>query len=246
MLQRGYIILIIGAALLTSGIIISTLWVGFFVGTFIRENTILNGLSIRSAASVNASIQVMDISRPVSLAIQVEHNDGIPSNTSGGRERGEQQIPNNTLRETIRNPNGIIMTSNEFTKEFFTTFKPDVTGNYTITLDNLGNNPVSIGVFVGNLPFIGANNQINFNSLTGIIVGPLLIIAGIIILIAGVIVLAVDRQRTMRKTQTTLHTSATETTTTTAKTNNVRCLCVRYVLAFPTDYKIGIIYRVTK
>jgi hypothetical protein len=135
MLQRGYIILIVGAALLILGIIISALWVGLFASTFIRENTILNGVSIRSAASVNASIQVIDISRPVSLAIQVERNDGTPSITSGGREGGGQ-MPNNILRETVRNPNGIIMTSNEFTKECFTTFKPDVTGKYTITLYN--------------------------------------------------------------------------------------------------------------
>ena len=63
------------------------------------------------------------------------------------------------------------MTSNEFTKQFFTTFKPDITGKYTITIYNLGNSPVSIGVLVGNLPFVGANNQLNFNSLSGIIAG---------------------------------------------------------------------------
>ena len=57
------------------------------------------------------------------------------------------------------------MTSNEFTKQFFTTFKPDITGKYTVTIYNLGNTPVSIGVLVGNLPFIGANNQVNINFL---------------------------------------------------------------------------------
>ena len=50
MLQRGYIILIIGTALLISGIIISALWAGSFAGTFMRENTILSGVSIRPAA----------------------------------------------------------------------------------------------------------------------------------------------------------------------------------------------------
>ena len=53
MLQRGYIILIIGAALLISGIVISALWAGSFAGTFMRENTILSGVSIRPAGSVN-------------------------------------------------------------------------------------------------------------------------------------------------------------------------------------------------
>ena len=220
MLQRGYIILIVGAALLISGIIISALWAGSFAGTFMYENTILSGVSIRPAASVNASIQVLDISRPISLAINVEHNnDANPSITTttddGGR--GQAQILNNTLRETVRNPNGIIMTSNEFAKQFFTTFKPDITGKYTITVYNLGNSPVSIGVLVGNLPFIGANNQVNFNSLIGIIAGALLVIAGIIILIAGVIVLALDRQRTTRKTRTISTSSYIAATTTAAR-----------------------------
>ena len=47
MLQRSYIILIIGAALLISGVIISALWAGSFGAKFMRENTILSGVSIR-------------------------------------------------------------------------------------------------------------------------------------------------------------------------------------------------------
>ena len=222
MLQRGYIILIIGAALLISGIIISALWAGSFAGTFIRENTILNSVSIRPATSVNTSIQVIDTSRPVSLAIHVErNNDGTSSTTTGTGGVGGQ-IPNNTLRETVRDPNGVIMTSNEFAKQFFTTFKPDITGKYTITVYNLGNIPVSIGILVGNLPFIGANNQVNFNSLSGMIAGVVLTIAGIIVLIAGVIVLTLDRRRkVLPKTQTSSPSSSSSSSYTTTKTEPI-------------------------
>ena len=163
-----------------------------FAGTIIRENTILSGVSIRPAGSVNASTQVIDTSRPVSLAIHLERNNS----TTGG------EIPNNILRETVRNPNGVIMTSNEFTKQIFTTFKPDITGKYIVTIYNSGNSPVSIGVLAGNLPFIGANNKVNFNSLSGIIAGVILTIAGIIVLIAGVIVLILDRRRIRPRTET--------------------------------------------
>ena len=195
MLQRGYIILITGGALLISGIVISALWTGSFTGRFLRENTILNSVSIRPSGSVNSTFQVMDTSRPVSLAIHVERsNNNINSGT------GQGQIPNNTLRETVRNPNGLVMTSNEFSKQFFTTFKPDMTGKYIATIQNLGNITVSIGVLVGNLPFIGANNQVNVNFFGGIIVGVILIIAGIIALIAGVIILILDRRKVSPKT----------------------------------------------
>jgi uncharacterized RDD family membrane protein YckC len=203
MVQRGYIILIVGAVLLISGIVISILWAVPFAGTIIRENTILSGVSIRPAGSVNASTQVIDISRPVSLAIHVERNNS----TTGG------EIPNSILRESVRNPNGVIMTSNEFTKQIFTTFKPDITGKYIVTIYNSGNSPVSIGVLAGNLPFIGANNQVNFNSFSGIIAGVVLTVVGIIVLIAGVIVLILDRRRLPPRTETTLPASSATTNT---------------------------------
>jgi uncharacterized RDD family membrane protein YckC len=206
MVQRGYIILIVGAVLLISGIVISALWAVPFAGTIIRENTILSGVSIRPAGSVNAYTQVIDTSRPVSLAIHVERNSSTTTATTTGG-----QIPNNILRETVRNPNGIIMTSNDFTKQFFTTFKPDITGKYAVTIYNLGNNPVSIGVIAGNLPFIGANNKVNLGSLSGIIAGVILIVAGIIILIVGVIVVILDRRKITPITQ--LSSSSATTTT---------------------------------
>jgi hypothetical protein len=141
MLQRSYIILIIGTALLISGVIISALWAESFTARFMRENTILSGVSIRPAALVNTTFQVTDTTRSVSLAIHVEriNNNTFGTGNNGVGEEGQRQITNNTLRETVRNPSGLVMTSNEFTKQFFTTFKPDVTGKYTITVHNLGN-----------------------------------------------------------------------------------------------------------
>jgi uncharacterized RDD family membrane protein YckC len=230
MLQRSYIILIVGAVLLISGIIISAVWAGSFATKFMRENTLLNGVLIRPADLVNTTFQVTDTSRPVSLAIHVERNNNNPSGTEQ-----EQQISNNTLRETVRNPNGLVMTSNEFTKQFFTTFKPDITGKYTITISNLGNTHVSIGVLVGNLPFIGTNNQVNVNFLGGIIAGIFLIIAGIIVLIAGVVVLALDRRkgRVLPDNQTSFSSSSSSSSTpTTATTNTQRIVLASWIDRF--------------
>jgi uncharacterized RDD family membrane protein YckC len=205
-MQRGYIILIVGAALLISGIVLSALWTVPFARNILRESTILSGASIRPGGSVNASTQVTDTSRPVSLAIRVEHSNGTA--VVGN--------PNNNLREIVRNPNGIITTSDEFTGRFFTMFKPDITGKYTVTIYNLGNIPVGVGVLVGNLPFVSTNNQVNLNSLSGIIAGSVLIVAGIITLIAGIIIVALDRRKTTTTTitQTTSPSSSSETTNT--------------------------------
>jgi uncharacterized RDD family membrane protein YckC len=231
MLQRSYIILIVGAVLLISGIIISAVWASSFATTFMRENTILNGVLIRPVDSVNTTFQATDTSRPVSLAIHVERNT---NNTSGTGQ--VQQIPDNILRETVRNPNGLVMTSNEFTKQFFTTFKPNMTGKYTITISNLGNTPVSIGALVGNLPFVGANNQVNINFLGGIIAGIFLIVAGIIVLIAGVVVLALDRRKgkVLPDDQTSFASSSSSSSNTpaTASTNSQRIVLASWIDRF--------------
>jgi hypothetical protein len=52
------------------------------------------------------------------------------------------------------------------------------------TIYNLGDSSVRITVLSSDLPFGSANNQFNFSSLSGIIVGIILTIAGIIVLIA--------------------------------------------------------------
>ena len=236
MLQRSYIILIIGAALLISGIIISALWVGSFGARFMRENTILSGVLITPAALVNTTFQVTDTSNPVSLAIHVERNNNNNNPSSSGNNglveegRGGQISNNNTLRETVRNPNGMVMTSNEFTKQFLTTFKPDVTGKYTITIYNLGNTPVNVGILVGNLPFVGPNNQINVNFFGGIVASIFLTIVGIIVLIAGVIVLALDRRKRMSPDQTAF--SSQSSFTAAATTNTQRIVLASWIDRF--------------
>ncbi|HYY50600.1 MAG TPA: hypothetical protein VE643_06985, partial [Nitrososphaeraceae archaeon] len=220
--------MIIGAALLISGIVISALWAGSFAARFVSENTVLSGIAIRPAALVSTTFEVTDTSKSVSLAIHVE-----PSNNNINPGTGQGQILNNTLRETVTNPNGRVTTSNEFTKQFFTTFKPDIIGKYTITIDNLGNNPLSIGIIVGNLPFVGANNQFNIDFFGGIIAGIFLTIAGIIILIAGVIIFALDRRRrVLPYNQTTFSSPSSSTYTTEATTETQRITLASWIDRF--------------
>ena len=82
---------------------------------------------------------MIDTTRPVSVAIHVERDIVYPA--TGGQSR-QQSKRNRTKSKWSNNDN------NEFTKQFFTTFKPDITGKYTITVYNLGNSPVSIGVLL--------------------------------------------------------------------------------------------------
>jgi hypothetical protein len=185
-MQRGYLILIVGGVLLASGIAISLIWAGSLGSRIINQNTILNGVSVYPSGEVNAITQVNDLSRPLSLVISIE------SNHNTGQA-------NPILRETIRNPNGEIISTNDFAKQFLATIKPDVIGKYTLTITNLGGNVVSIGILFGNLPFVGQNNQLNVNFFAGLVTGGVLSIAGIIALIAGLVFVIVDRRRIARK-----------------------------------------------
>jgi hypothetical protein len=183
-MQRGYLVLIVGGALLASGIVISVIWAGSLGSRIIHQNTILNGVSIYPSGTASAIAQVNDVSRHLSLVISIEPNR------------------NTDLRETVRNPNGEVISTNEFTKQFLTTIKPDVIGEYTLTIDNLGGSLVSVGILFGNLPFVGQNNQLNLNLFGGLVTGGILAVAGIIALIAGLVLLIVDRRRITRNKTT--------------------------------------------
>ena len=188
-MQHGYLVLIAGGALLASGIAISLIWAGSLGSRIINQNTILNGMSIYPLGAANAITQVNDLSRPLSLVISIE------SNHNTGQA-------NPILRETVRNPNGNIISTNDFTKQFLATIEPDVIGKYTLTINNIGGSLVSIGILFGNLPFVGQNNQLNVNFFAGLVTGGVLTIAGIIALIAGLVMLIVDRRRIARNKTT--------------------------------------------
>lgn len=185
MLKRGYIILIAGGALLVVGILISAIWAGSFVGQFLQENTIISQAVIRPSESINAILQVTDISRshPISVALHLEPGSAT----------------NVTLRETVTDPVGRVVNTNEFLKDFFTTFKVNTIGKFTLTILNQGSSPVTVEGFFGYIPFVGENNQINLSPFNAIIMGISLFIIGIIVMIVGVVFAIIDSRRENRR-----------------------------------------------
>jgi hypothetical protein len=183
MLKRGYIILIIGAVLLISGTVISIFWAGSFVTSFLRQGVILSNVAIAPSATGSNTIQVSDVNHPIALQIRIESS----STTSG-------QAPN--LREVVKDSTGKILSQNNFSKQFFTTFKPTVQGTYTLLISNLGSAPIRIGALFGSASFVNeGNNQVNVNFFSGIISGIILVVIGIITIIAAIIILILDRRK---------------------------------------------------
>ncbi len=182
MLKRGYIILIAGGILFVAGIVITAAGAGSLAGQFLQENTIISQTLVRPSESINATLQVNDIPRPISVAFHFEPGSA-----------------NVTLRETVTDPFGRIISTNEFSKDFFTTFKVNTVGKFTLTLLNQGSSPVNVDGVFGYIPFVGENNQVNLNPLNSLLIGISLFIIGIIVMIVGIVFTIIDRRRENRR-----------------------------------------------
>jgi hypothetical protein len=204
-LKRGHIVLISGAVLLVVGIVISAVWAVQFVGSFLRDNTIVVAqTSIDAKKSIDRTNDVYRLDRPISLAIGIDRagqqQPEIPSSSSSDI----------TLGEVLTDPNGRVVSSNEFGDSFFTSFKPEVTGFYTVTVSNLGTTPVTISIAFGYMPFVGPDGTPNFERMTvggwglGMIIigGALAATAGVVTLTVGGIITVADSRRQSPTTTT--------------------------------------------
>ena len=184
MLKRGYIILIAGGTLAVLGIVICAAWTGSFVVQFLQENTIISQTEVGPSESINATLQVNDISRPISIALHFE-----------------PEFSNVILRETVTDPGGRVVNTYEFSKDFFTTFRVNSGGKFTLIISNQGSSPVNVDGIFGYIPFgfVGENNQVDLTPLNGIIMGIVLFVVGIIALVVGIIFVIIDRRKENRQ-----------------------------------------------
>jgi hypothetical protein len=191
MIQRGYIILIIGGALFIVGITIAAVWAIPFASTFLQNNTLINQVSIEPGRSVEATTQVADVSRPITVAIHIERSEGVVR-----------------LIETVKDQSGNVVSSNEFSANLFTTFRPQNSGNHILNITNAGSAPVTINAMFGYLPFItapasstsdGGGGQpipgVDLSSLSIVITGGVLTAIGFFTIIAGIVIVVIDSRK---------------------------------------------------
>ena len=192
MIRRGYIILIIGGVLFVLGIIMAAIWAIPFASTFLQGNTLINQVSIEPGRLVQATREVTDLSRPITVAIHVQSAQGVVR-----------------LIETVKDPSGVIVSNNEFSANLFTTFQPQSTGNHILNLTNAGTSPVTIDAVFGYMPFITAGNPpspsgqvggqplpgVDLSSLSLVITGGVLTTIGFFVIIAGIVVVVLDSRK---------------------------------------------------
>jgi hypothetical protein len=192
MIRRGYIILIIGGALFIAGIIIAAVWAIPFASIFLQNNTLINEVSIEPGRSIEATTQVTDVSRPVTVAIHIERSEGVVR-----------------LIETVKDQSGTVVSSNEFSANLFTTFRPQNSGNHILNITNAGSAPVTINAMFGYLPFITAPASstsdgsgggqpipgVDLSSLSVVITGGVLTAIGFFTIIAGIVIVVIDSRK---------------------------------------------------
>lgn len=189
MIGRGYIVLIIGGVLFVAGIIIVAVWAIPFASTFLQGNTLINQVSIEPGRLIQATREVTDLSRPVTVAIHVQTPQGVVR-----------------LIETVKDPSGIIVSNNEFSANLFTTFQPQNTGDHILNITNAGGAPVTIDAMFGYIPFITAASTpseqggqplpgVDLSSLSLVIVGGVLTTIGFFTIIAGIVIVIIDSRK---------------------------------------------------
>jgi len=175
--------------LFVAGIIIVAVWAIPFASTFLQGNTLINQVSIEPGRLIQATREVTDLSRPVSVAIHVQTPQGVVR-----------------LIETVKDPSGIVVSNNEFSANLFTTFQPQSTGDHILNLTNAGEAPVTIDAMFGYIPFITTASTpseqggqpipgVDLSSLSLVIVGGVLTTIGFFTIIAGIVIVVMDSRR---------------------------------------------------
>jgi hypothetical protein len=216
--QRGPIVLIVGGALFVAGIVIAVVWaIQFaitFADTFLHEREkLINQVSIEPGRSVEAATtQVRDVSRPITVAIHIQRlGERGADEGEGLQQRLQQQLQlpqgqrEARLIETVKDPSGTVVSSNEFSANLFTTFQPQSTGNHVLNITNAGAKNATIYGIYGYMPVLTAAKSfeeggqalpyVDLGTFSGVIVGGVLTAIGFITIITGIIIVVKDSRK---------------------------------------------------
>ncbi len=194
MLNRGYIILIAGGSLFAIGIALTVVYGIDMASTLLDETTVLDNVEIEPSESVNHTLEIDTIDRPVSVALHMESDVDSNIDTSN---QSPSQPP--TVEQLVVSPDGLVINKNQLSEhtqsDLLTTFKPQTRGVYTLTLSNLGTERVTAEGLFGFLPVSVEGGQVSLDAVMGIAAGAIIFIIGAITLIAGTLIAILDRKR---------------------------------------------------
>jgi uncharacterized membrane protein len=177
-MQRGYKLLISGAAILVVGIIL-------IATTFIilKQQSFSINTSIETISPGKSMFKTSDVKAGKKMSIAVNYQ---PSNE-----------PLNV--QVIQQPGLAKILDVNFTQRLFTNFMSTKDGKDNVIITNLGSKEVSANTVFGSSEFFDANGQPQTALSATAIAGPLFSFIGIVVLIIGGIFLLIDRSRRKRR-----------------------------------------------
>ena len=176
-MQRGYKILIIGAAALAAGIILT-----LTVMVVLKQSSFNINASMETVSPGKSIFKTSEVSRGAKMAI------GINSKPS--------DIPVNL--QIIERPGLAKILDVNFTGSLFKNFISNRDGEDTMMITNLGSKEVSANTVFGNSDFFDASGQPKIFLGAVAVSGIMLSFVSILIIIAGGIILFIDRRRAKR------------------------------------------------
>ena len=167
MLRGAHIVLIVGAALVSAGIVISILWAVSFAHQFVLENSIINE-TLKPHSFVLTTLEVKDIERIVKIIFYY--------------------LPSDRINYFVTDPNDMVVKVSYVSHPpSHFEFKPEIAGKYTLHIKNNSSKDVNLNGTFGYVPMTIKNNQTDVNLLNGILVGSSLVVSGMITLMIGII-----------------------------------------------------------
>lgn len=173
-MERGYGVIIAGAAIFVLGIVLTTVWAIPLAQQLQSDTTILNQLTIFADDSTPVRFTVEDTQKPLSVVV-----------TTAGPV---------SMRAVVIDPEGTELLSKEFSETYADNTDPTVPGTYELVLYNEGTQEATVDVLFGHIPGIG---QGTFDAETygNVVAGVGIVIAGVAIMAAGVAVWVLDKRK---------------------------------------------------
>ncbi|MFL6411598.1 MAG: hypothetical protein ACJ71K_10210 [Nitrososphaeraceae archaeon] len=178
-MQRGYKLLIAGAAILVVGI--ALIGITFVI---LKQQSFSINSSIETIYPGKSMFKTSEVSAGKKMAIAVNYEPpDVPLNIQVMQQPGLAKI-----------------LDLNFTHRLFTNFVPSKDGTDNIMITNLGTKQVSANTIFGSIEFFDGSGQPKTSLSVMALTGPLLSFIGIIVLIIGGIFLIKDRikRRTMK------------------------------------------------
>ena len=158
------------------------MWEITFSGLIIANNQglLTNQITLTTLHSYKSNIYIDSLKRPFTLAIDSINNNQLK------------------LRETVTGPSGEAISNSTFQKTYFSTIKPNKTGEYELAVVHMKNKTpdnTALSILFGVLPFLKYNGELELGVFAGLIVGMFLFLGAIASLTAGIIISIKDRNR---------------------------------------------------